>query len=272
MDEEKLLEKTNKEIKKYKILKAAFDKIYDAGTKLSDKRTKAFDSISNLKEDDNSILKDIYKEFTSQMKELEQFRKSQLSIIERTIIPNCKNYPTKANQSKKKISDFKDIKKKNEKQKNEAIKAKSNKELEKSKRLDLEIKSKNEQLIRDSNSIEEEILLFEADRIMDSKNVFLHFIHSELAYHAAALEKLSIIYSKIKEKDPIEDFPNFIDKHGLKSVDPEDFGYNKRKIENRKRKQKQKDDEDSKDKFSELSKSKSKGKKKDDLLSGDEVV
>ena len=59
--------------------------------------------------------------------------------------------------------------------------------------------------------LENEMCKFESERGDDNKFLFLHFIHSELKYHAAALEKMSELFYKINEKEPqaeLEEFKN----------------------------------------------------------------
>ena len=68
------------------------------------------------------------------------------------------------------------------------------------------------------------------------KYLFLHFIHSELAYHTAALEKLSSLYKNIQDIEPIEKLPDFVGKYSLDSVgDLREYGYDAKKIERRNR-------------------------------------
>lgn len=222
INEDKLLEKTNNEISKYKVLCKAFTNIYDADNALSEKRKKALMNIEKIEEHDNDILKSIYSDFTKQMKSLEDYRTTQLSVIENTIVPACKSYPSKAGLYKKNIGHYQDNKKKIEKQQNEAIKAKSNSETDKEKNLSREIAANKDLLSQTGENIEKDILIYEADRIMDNKYLFLHFIHSELAYHAKALEKLSELYSQINASEPIEKLGEFAKNYNL-NVDLADF-------------------------------------------------
>lgn len=87
INEKQLLGKTDAEIKKYNVMRAAFQKIYDSETALYNKRIASFEMIQEIKETDNFMLSDIYKEFTSQMKELEEKRKKQLTKIQDKILP-----------------------------------------------------------------------------------------------------------------------------------------------------------------------------------------
>jgi hypothetical protein len=71
-------------------------------------------------------------------------------------------------------------------------------------------KSRNEE-VKKGVGLENEMCKFESERVDDNKFLFLHFIHSELKYHAAALEKMSELFYKINEREPraeLEDFKN----------------------------------------------------------------
>ena len=236
INEKKLLEKTQAEIKKYGIMKKAFKAIYDSEMKLYNKRNDAFLKINNLKEKDNTFLSDIYVEFISQMKELENYRNKLTTTINKKIIPATDYYPDKAKKVEQNIGNYSNIKKTQEKQKTEQIKANSNAQKEKAKNLQSEI-NKNENLMNQTKqTIEKDLLFFESERIEDNKYLFLHFIHSELAYHAQALEKLSILFAKIHDKEPIEGLPDFVGKYQLTHAgDLSDYGYDKRAIERRKK-------------------------------------
>lgn len=238
IDEKKFVAKADSEIKKYGILKDAFQKIAKVEANLYEKRKKAFDMIKGLKEMDNLLLSDIYLNFTTEMSGLEEFRKVLLSKINDKILPATVFYPTKAKGYKQNIGHYGDIKKQKEKEQNEKIKAQSNSQTEKAKSLQNEIARKEDIMYQSGQSIEKDFLKFEADRVLDNKYLFLNFIHSELAYHAAALEKLSALYKKIQDIEPIEKLEEFVNKYSLTSVgDLREYGYDKRKIERKNKKE-----------------------------------
>ena len=236
LNEKKLLEKTESEIKKYGIMKKSFKSIYDSEMKLLNKRKDAFLTIKNLKEKDNTFLSDIYVNFVDQMIELENYRQKLTTTINKKIIPATEYYPDKAKKVKQNIGNYSNIKKTQEKQKSERIKAASNSQAEKAKNLQLEINRNQNLMNQTGQTIEKDLLIFENERIVDNKYLFLHFIHSELGYHAQALEKLSNLFAKIHDIYPIEDLPNFVHKYNLNnSGDLSDFGYNKKDIERQKK-------------------------------------
>jgi hypothetical protein len=236
LNEKKLLEKTEAEIKKYGIMKKSFKTIYDSEMKLLNKRKDAFLTIKNLKEKDNTFLSDIYVNFVDQMIELENYRQNLTTTINKKLIPATDYYPDKAKKVKQNIGNYSNIKKTQEKQKSERIKAASNSQAEKAKNLQLEINRNQNLMNQTGQTIEKDLLIFENERIVDNKYLFLHFIHSELGYHAQALEKLSNLFAKIHDIYPIEDLPNFVHKYNLNnSGDLSDFGYNKKDIERQKK-------------------------------------
>ncbi len=236
LDEKKFVSKADAEIKKYGILKDAFQQIAQVEGNLYEKRKKAFDQIKGIKELDNVYISDIYLNFTTEMSGLEEFRKTLISKINDKILPATVFYPTKAKAYKQNVGDYGNIKKQKAKQENEKIKAQTNSQVEKAKSLQTDIARKEDLINQNGESIEKNFLKFEADRVVDNKYLFLHFIHSELAYHTAALEKLSSLYKNIQDIEPIEKLPDFVGKYSLDSVgDLREYGYDAKKIERRNR-------------------------------------
>ena len=236
LDEKKFVSKADAEIKKYGILKDAFQQIAKVEGNLYEKRKKAFDQIKGIKELDNVYISDIYLNFTTEMSGLEEFRKTLISKINDKILPATVFYPTKAKAYKQNVGDYGNIKKQKAKQENEKIKAQTNSQVEKAKSLQTDIARKEDLINQNGESREKNFLKFEADRVVDNKYLFLHFIHSELAYHTAALEKLSSLYKNIQDIEPIEKLPDFVGKYSLDSVgDLREYGYDAKKIERRNR-------------------------------------
>ena len=117
LNEKKLLEKTEAEIKKYGIMKKSFKSIYDSEIKLLNKRKDAFLTIKNLKEKDNTFLSDIYVNFVDQMIELENYRQNLTTTINKKLIPATDYYPDKAKKVKQNIGNYSNIKKNSRKAK-----------------------------------------------------------------------------------------------------------------------------------------------------------
>ena len=122
LDEKKFVSKADAEIKKYGILKDAFQQIAKVEGNLYEKRKKAFDQIKGIKELDNVYISDIYLNFTTEMSGLEEFRKTLISKINDKILPATVFYPTKAKAYKQNVGDYGNIKKQKAKQENEKIK------------------------------------------------------------------------------------------------------------------------------------------------------
>lgn len=236
INDKQFLKKTEDEIKKYNTLNKVFSKVKEGEQSEYEKKRKALDLFKDIGENDNMQLADIYMEFSTKMKEVEDYRKQEIDKISNVILPATLYYPSKAKQHKQRIGNYTDIKKQKEKQQAERSKAQSNSENERAKQIQQDISRKEELINQNGQSLEKDILEFEADRITNNKYLFLHFIHSEIAFHAAALEKLTALYKSLQEKDPIEGLPQFVTKYNLSSVgDLGQFGYDKRKIENRKK-------------------------------------
>ena len=175
LDEKKFVSKADAEIKKYGILKDAFQQIAQVEGNLYEKRKKAFDQIKGIKELDNVYISDIYLNFTTEMSGLEEFRKTLISKINDKILPATVFYPTKAKAYKQNVGDYGNIKKQKAKQENEKIKAQTNSQVEKAKSLQTDIARKEDLINQNGESIEKNFLKFEADRVVDNKYLFLHF-------------------------------------------------------------------------------------------------
>ena len=86
---------------------------------------------------------------------------------------------------------------------------------------------------RKTQDIEKNVCLIEADRVKDNKYLFLHYIHSELEYHAKAVEKLSQLLNQINLIEPLEKMPEFMRSYNIKAdlreinIDMEEIERNK---------------------------------------------
>ena len=85
---------------------------------------------------------------------------------------------------------------------------------------------------------DKELLLFEMESQAYNKALLLHVIHSELAWHASALQELGDLYKEIINIDPCKDIQKFRDVHGLNVgdlknfYDPDELNRNKRHKDN----------------------------------------
>jgi len=237
LNEREINIKINNETKKYEILKKAFLKIYESESKASKARTENFNKLNSIIENDNKPLEDIYTLFIGEMKNLEKDRDNHLKKIMDLILPVIDYYPQKIKNSKKDLENFTKAKKNTAKLENEVKKSNAND-------IQAELrKSRNEEKSK-GDTLENGIMNFESERCEDNKCLFLQFIHSELKYHAAALQKMSELFYNINEKEPYEDLENFAENYRIevdfkKDLDIEIDKLRERK-EDREKKEKQK--------------------------------
>ena len=115
----------------------------------------------------------------------------------------------------------------------EEQKAKNKNEVDKIKTLSATIAQQTEMERRKTQDIEKNVCLIEADRVKDNKYLFLHYIHSELEYHAKAVEKLSQLFNQIILIEPLEKMPEFMRSYNIKAdlreinIDMEEIERNK---------------------------------------------
>lgn len=241
-NERKINQKINTEIKKYEILKKAFLKLHESESKASKTRRDNFEKLNGIQEYDNTELKDIYNLFVNEMKSLEDKRNAHLAKIMDLILPVVDYYPEKLKITKKTLEDLSKIRKnkqKLEKSRNET----KNQNVSEIQRINGELaKSRNEESKKEI-TLENEMVKFESERVDDNKLLFLHFIHSELKYHATALEKISDLFYKINGKDPREFLEEFAQKLKIE-VDFNELGIDIEKIkESRQKKESQENKE-----------------------------
>ena len=230
INEAQFSQKTELEIKNYEILKSVFNKIYEIENDLYNKRKSTFDSIGQIQESDNQTLSDIYSEFTTEMKALEEFRNNQMIKIKSKLVPATIYYSSKAKTYKQQIGKYKDKIKENEKQRQEMDKAKISRNELKQSQLTNDIQKSRNEIKTVGETLQSDVMKFEADRIVDNKYIILHFIHGELAYHAKSLEKLSNLYQKITNLKPKQHLKEFADKLNFQSVNLEEYGYDEREF------------------------------------------
>ena len=227
INEAQFSQKTELEIKNYELLKSVFNKIYDIDNDLENKRKSTFDSIAQIQEE-NTTLSEIYGNFTSEMKGLEDFRNNQMMKIKSKLVPATIYYSSKAKTYKQQIGKYKDKIKENEKQRQEMDKAKMSRNELKQSQLNNDIKKSRREIENVGETLQSNVMRFEADRVIDNKYIILHYIHCELAYHAKSLEKLSELYKTIKYLEPKKYLREFADKLKFQSVNLEEFGYDER--------------------------------------------
>ena len=233
--DKQLQTKIDEEIKKYNNLKNAFSTIYESEKEVQKKRQEVYEKISKIEEVDNSELSNIYKQFFAKMNELESFRTKHLKNINEKFLPMTVYYPEKLKQSKKSIEDLVTLKKQKEKNAKEEQKAQNKNDVDKARNLSAQIAQQSEEERRKTQDIERNVCLIEADRVKDNKYLFLHYIHSEMEYHAKAVEKMSQLFNMINRIEPLEKLPDFARNYNIKTdlreidVDIEEIERNKEK-------------------------------------------
>ena len=233
--DKQLQTKIDEEIKKYNNLKNAFSTIYESEKDVQKKRQEVYEKISKIEEVDNSELSNIYKQFFAKMNELESFRTKHLKNINEKFLPMTVYYPEKLKQSKKSIDDLVTLKKQKEKNAKEEQKAQNKNDVDKARNLSAQIAQQSEEERRKTQDIERNVCLIEADRVKDNKYLFLHYIHSEMEYHAKAVEKMSYLFNMINRIEPLEKLQDFARNYNIKTdlreidVDIEEIERNKEK-------------------------------------------
>ena len=235
--EKNLKNKVENEITKYETLKKAFLQIHEYEKETSTTRLKSFQQINTIKEGDNVELTKIYNEFYNSMKKLETDRTTHLDKIWKIILPITAYYPEKLEKFKKDLSNIKNLREQKEKSTKEQEKAKNKKDVNAVRNLNADIKQKEQKQKQESNNFERKLVQFESERVNDNKCLFLHYIHSELQYHAKALEKMSSLFNLINSIDPRGELPSFEKKYNINinlkeiNVDINKINEEKRRLE-----------------------------------------
>ena len=169
----------NKSIKieadKYNKFKNIFTKIRDAERLNSKQRIEYFKNLSEIKVNENESLDEIFNLFIDRMIKLELNRDEHLKkTISELIIPVTEIYPKIINQQKNNLDDL-------------ALKRKNTPQVNQSKSIIEKREKENVKSYKD----------FQTNSINDSKYILMNYIHSELKYHAALMEKLNHLFFKI---------------------------------------------------------------------------
>lgn len=160
----------------------------------------------------------MYEEFYKTMKDIETYRNKQLDKINSLILPATVYYPNKVKGFRNNLGKILDLKKTVSKNDNDIKKAEQKGDQGKVSMLNSDkIKTQNETNV-EIKKVENELATFEAERVTDNKYLLLHYIHSELSFHANSLEKLSILYGQIMCMDPKEKLPDFVTNYHLNSL------------------------------------------------------
>lgn len=197
---QKFQSKAEVEIKNYEVIKSVLTKLYDAEIGLNKKRKEAFDDITKINEENDELKDNVYKKFAKEMNDLEDTKNKKISNIKTKLIPTTERYIREAKDTKQKIGNYKSMKNRTENQKQE---------IEKLKKSGVDIRESqaalenNRSTMKDlGNTLEDNIMNYEYNRINNNKLIMLHLINYEMAYHAEAIEKLTNLFKDIKYINP----------------------------------------------------------------------
>ena len=246
--------KIKNETETYEKLTKIFTKIKEAEEKAGKTRKECFDHFSvmtKIKEDDNEILKDLYKSFGKSMKELEDARDKHLEKIKGLIIPITQYYPTELKKNKNNLEKIAKAKKETE-------------NLKKSQAAATELRKSHNNEAKNIEDFETMFLNIEKNRVNDDKCIISHFIHSELKYHCAAIQKLSELFSHINKTNVNTGLVKFADDYGIKNFNFKDLGIDMDELKKSKLKKEEEENKKKKSVFEEDNKNEDKEESDDD--------
>ena len=200
---QKFQQKTETEIKNYNVIKSVLSKLYDTENELIKKRKGAFEDIKNIKDinEENPVLKKIYKNFSEEMLKLETEKENQVMKIKTKLIPTTEARITEAKRTKQNIGNYKNIESKTKAQEEEVEKMKKKGQDVKGSQISLNISQNKSYMAEEGKGLKDQIMNYEADRININKKIMLYLINFEMAYHAKYIEELTKLFNDIKEKD-----------------------------------------------------------------------
>lgn len=211
--------KIETETKKFDLVSKCFSNILKAEEDLKKRRLEAYDVLGKI-DDDNDYINNMYVNFKESLKDLEFTRERKIQKLKTSILPAIKYYPYKVKEFKRPLDQIKDYDKNIQKytSKIETAKNKGSIDIQTIKANEDERNKIGNEKEKTKNSLENNLLLFEAERVDDNKAFLLQFIHMEIAYHASALQSLSKLYSEINILEPKEKLKEFIAKYNLSSM------------------------------------------------------
>lgn len=209
--------KLDKETKKFENLEKSLMKILENEKEIKEIRMKSNDIISKL-EEENVYLKEINNLYVRHSGDVEISRDNKISKLEKTILPAVKYYPQKIKELKKPLNQVKDICKSINKHSEKITDAKKTNDMRTATIHENDLQKDQKDKVKNVEDLEKKFLDLEKERVEDSKAVFLHLIHSEISYHANALQSLSKLYQEISCRDPKEKLRDFINFYKLNTL------------------------------------------------------
>jgi hypothetical protein len=232
----------------FETLKNVFTIIFKAENDIKPKRIGIFETLYNIEtQENNKGLKNIYKSFREEMKNLEEKRQTNIYKIDQ-LKKVTEMYSFDFKEQKRKLEDL---------AKNRKL-------------LGITVPSTGQNRPQFEKNAEKDFRKFIVTETDDQKNLILHFIYSELKYHSETLENLSKLFFEINNIDPLE----YLEKFGKDYVGKYNYsklGMNLKEIKTKKKAKKDKkkqdkdeiydeDDEEEEENDDDKSKSKSKSK------------
>lgn len=212
--------KIDTETKKYETLEKLFYEIHKAELDTYKKRLEAFqeiDSLKTLESEDNRNLSDIYSQFNKTMKELEDKRMKHLNQLNSDLLPvTTYYYKDQLKTRKQELDNLTKTSKAKQNYENDSKKAQDKQDNAKVSELNKAFAESEQKEKRQIDDFRSAFCKFEAERTEDNKNLFLHYLLSELEYHSNALEKVSNLFQTINKIEPQENLKDFGDKMNIR--------------------------------------------------------
>lgn len=197
----KFQSKTETEINNYNTMNSVLSKLYSAESDLYKKRKEVFEDIGKIDEN-NLDLKNIYTNFSEELKKLENEKDEQITKIKTKLIPTTEAYISEAKKTKQEIGNYKNLKSKTKGQEEEMKKMEDKGQDIKNSQISLSHSQNKKTMKTMENTLENHIMKYEKERISNNKLIMLHLINYEMAYHAKAIENLTNLFKKVKEINP----------------------------------------------------------------------
>ena len=155
------------------------------------------------------------------MKRLEKDREKHLEIMTSLIIPVIDMYPTEIKRQKKNMDDL----------------AVQRKNMEK-------MRASTSEISKSERSYEDGYRAFQKNITKDSKYLLMHYIYSELKNHSAALERLTNLFFKINNIEPLIHLKKFGEDLEINNYDFRKLNLDMDEIEEKEKYEKEKEDKE----------------------------
>ena len=256
MTKEINLAEANRVIKVEQVIFEKFAKVFNNISESEEKATKTrkeyfeyFNSNEKINENDNPSLNQLYKSFGKAMLELEEDRQKYIKSIKDIIVPITQNYPLELKKNKNNLEELERARR-------------TTQNLKKSQVGQSELAESQKAERKKTDVFEQKFLEYEKQRVMDNKYLLNYFVHSELKFHCAAIQKLGELFSQINKSVINLDLEKFAEDYGIKNYNFSGLGIN---MEELKEQQKNIENEIQHDKDDIFDKNESKRKSKNQL-------